>query len=119
MGDGDAALDRPGPAPESGRPGHAASGSFLGRRGARWPAPLGAVALVVLGVNVITVASASAAIITSQASLVDGPLLIHKTVSGNQVNTSKLPVATLYWRVSAVDSNGPGMWSTSFQLTVT
>jgi hypothetical protein len=46
------------------------------------------------------------------------PLLLHKTVNGNQVNTAKLPVGTLYWRVRAVDSNGPGMWSTTFQLTV-
>ncbi len=47
------------------------------------------------------------------------PLVIHKSVSANQVNTSKLPDGTLFWRVRAVDSNGPGMWSTTFQLTVT
>ena len=47
------------------------------------------------------------------------PILIHKTVRGNQVDTRKLPVGTLYWRVRAVDSNGPGLWSTPFQLTVT
>ena len=76
MVDGDTALDRPGPASRRDGRGHAASGSFLGQRGARWLAPLGAVALVVLGVNVIGVASASAAIVTSQASLVDGQLTI-------------------------------------------
>ncbi len=47
------------------------------------------------------------------------PFVIHKTTSGNQVNTKKLPIGTLYWRVRALDANGPGMWSTPFLLTVT
>ena len=77
MGDRDTALERPEPESEHGRRGgHAARGSFLGRRGGRWLAPLSALGLVVLGVNVIVVASAGAAIVTSQASLVDGQLTI-------------------------------------------
>jgi hypothetical protein len=46
------------------------------------------------------------------------PLVLDRTVKSNQVNTSKLPAATLFWRVRALDSNGPGAWSVTFQLTV-
>lgn len=46
------------------------------------------------------------------------PLVLDKTVTGNQVNTSTLPVGTLFWRVRAMDSNGPGAWSVTFTLTV-
>jgi hypothetical protein len=47
------------------------------------------------------------------------PLVLDKTTKDNQLNTTTLPVGTLYWRVRAVDSNGPGAWSATFQLTVT
>jgi hypothetical protein len=48
------------------------------------------------------------------------PLVLDRKVTGNQVNTSKLPVGTLFWRVRAMDSLGnPGAWSITFQLTVT
>jgi hypothetical protein len=47
------------------------------------------------------------------------PLVLDKTVTGNQVNTSTLPTGTLFWRVRAMDSKGnPGAWSVTFQLTV-
>lgn len=47
------------------------------------------------------------------------PLVLDRKVTGNQVNTSKLPVGTLSWRVRAMDSLGrPGAWSVTFQLTV-
>jgi hypothetical protein len=46
------------------------------------------------------------------------PLVLDRTVMGNQVNTTKLPAGTLFWRVRAMDSNGPGDWSVTFQLTV-
>lgn len=47
------------------------------------------------------------------------PLVLDRAVKGNQVNTSKLPVGGLFWRVRAVDSKGnPGAWSDTFQLTV-
>jgi hypothetical protein len=46
------------------------------------------------------------------------PLVLDRTVKGNQVNTTKLPTGTLFWRVRALDSNGPGAWSVTFQLTV-
>jgi hypothetical protein len=48
------------------------------------------------------------------------PLVLDRKVTGNQANTSKLPVGTLFWRVRAMDSLGnPGAWSVTFQLTVT
>ena len=47
------------------------------------------------------------------------PLVLDKKVTGNQVTTSTLPVGGLFWRVRAMDSAGPGAWSTTFQLTVT
>jgi hypothetical protein len=48
------------------------------------------------------------------------PLVLDRRVTGNQVNTSKLPAGTLFWRVRAMDSLGnPGTWSVTFQLTVT
>lgn len=47
------------------------------------------------------------------------PLVLDKKVTGNQLNTSTLPVGSLFWRVRAMDSAGPGAWSTTFQLTVT
>jgi hypothetical protein len=48
------------------------------------------------------------------------PLVLDKKVTTNQVNTRKLPVGTLFWRVRALDSKGnPGTWSATFQLTVT
>jgi hypothetical protein len=47
------------------------------------------------------------------------PLVLDKKVTGNQVNTSTLPVGSLFWRVRAMDSAGPGAWSATFQLTVT
>ena len=47
------------------------------------------------------------------------PLVLDKTPKSNQVNSSSLPVGTLYWRARAVDANGPGVWSVTFQLTVT
>ena len=35
------------------------------------------------------------------------------------MNTSTLPVGSLFWRVRAMDSLGnPGAWSVTFQLTV-
>jgi hypothetical protein len=34
------------------------------------------------------------------------------------VNASTLPAGSLSWRVRAMDSAGPGAWSTTFQLTV-
>lgn len=47
------------------------------------------------------------------------PLGIDKKVTGNQFNTSTLPVGSLFWRVRAMDSLGrPGAWSVTFQLTV-
>jgi hypothetical protein len=47
------------------------------------------------------------------------PLVLDKKPTGNQFNTSTLPVGSLFWRVRAVDSLGnPGAWSTTFQLTV-
>ena len=47
------------------------------------------------------------------------PLVIDKKVTGNQFNTSTLPVGSLFWRVRAMDSLGrPGAWSVTFQLTV-
>jgi hypothetical protein len=47
------------------------------------------------------------------------PLVLDRTVKSNEVNTSKLPVGTLFWRVRALDSKGnPGTWSVTFQLTV-
>jgi hypothetical protein len=46
------------------------------------------------------------------------PLVLDRTVTGNQVSTSKLPAGTLSWRVRALDSQGPGGWSVTFQLTV-
>jgi hypothetical protein len=46
------------------------------------------------------------------------PLVLDKTVTTNQVNTSTLPTGTLFWRVRALDANGPGAWSVTFQLTV-
>jgi hypothetical protein len=47
------------------------------------------------------------------------PLVLDKTSKSNQVNTTSLPVGTLHWRVRAVDANGPGAWSVTFQLTIT
>jgi hypothetical protein len=47
------------------------------------------------------------------------PLVLDRTPKGTQVNTSTLPVGTLYWRARAVDANGPGTWSVTFQLTIT
>ena len=52
------------------------------------------------------------------ASAFTPPLVLDKTVTGNQVNTTKLPVGTLFWRVRAMDSQGPGAWSVTFTLTV-
>jgi hypothetical protein len=47
------------------------------------------------------------------------PLVLDRKPSGNQVNTSTLPVGSLFWRVRALDSLGnPGAWSVTFQLTV-
>ena len=47
------------------------------------------------------------------------PLVLDRRVKTNQVNTSTLPVGTLFWRVRALDSLGnPGTWSVTFQLTV-
>jgi hypothetical protein len=46
------------------------------------------------------------------------PLVLDRTVKGNQLNTTKLPAGTLFWRVRGKDSNGPGAWSAPFQLTV-
>jgi hypothetical protein len=46
------------------------------------------------------------------------PLVLDKKLTGNQVNTSTLPVGSLSWRVRAMDSAGPGAWSTTFQLTI-
>jgi peptidoglycan hydrolase-like protein with peptidoglycan-binding domain len=46
------------------------------------------------------------------------PLVLDRKPTGNQVNTSTLPVGTLFWRVRAVDSAGPGAWSATFQLTI-
>jgi hypothetical protein len=46
------------------------------------------------------------------------PLVLDRTPKGNQVNTSTLPVGTLFWGVRAMDFVGPGDWSTTFQLTV-
>jgi hypothetical protein len=47
------------------------------------------------------------------------PLVLDRKVTGNQVNTSTLPVGSLFWRVRAMDSLGnPGAWSVTFQLTV-
>jgi hypothetical protein len=36
-----------------------------------------------------------------------------------ELDTAKLPVEALFWRVRALDSDGPGAWSVVFQLTVT
>jgi hypothetical protein len=48
------------------------------------------------------------------------PLVLDKKVTTNQVNTRKLPVRTLFWRVRGLDSQvNPGTWSATFQLTVT
>jgi hypothetical protein len=48
-----------------------------------------------------------------------GPLVLDREPTGNQVNTSTLPVGSLFWRVRAMDSLGdPGAWSVTFQLTV-
>ena len=47
------------------------------------------------------------------------PLILDRTVKGNQVNDSKLPAGDLFWRVRAMDSKAnPGAWSVTFQLTV-
>jgi hypothetical protein len=47
------------------------------------------------------------------------PLVLDRTPKGNQVNTTILPVGTLYWRARAIDSDGPGAWSITSQLSVT
>jgi hypothetical protein len=54
------------------------------------------------------------------SSAFTAPLVLDKKVTTNQVNTRKLPVGTLFWRVRGLDSQGnPGTWSATFQLTVT
>jgi hypothetical protein len=55
----------------------------------------------------------------ASSSAFTAPLVLDRKVKNNQVNTSKLPAGTLFWRVRAMDSLGnPGAWSVTFQLTV-
>jgi hypothetical protein len=46
------------------------------------------------------------------------PLVLDRKAKSNQIDTTKLPAGGLFWRVRAVDSQGPGDWSVTFQLTV-
>ena len=56
--------------------------------------------------------------VANNASLTP-PLVLDRKPTGHQVNTSTLPVGSLFWRVRAMDSLGsPGAWSVTFQLTV-
>jgi hypothetical protein len=55
----------------------------------------------------------------SESSTFDPPAVLDKTIKTNELDTTKLPVAALFWRVRALDSEGPGAWSPVFQLTVT
>jgi hypothetical protein len=72
----------------------------------------------VLGVDVFGVEGPSP-VRTLTIRAPNGPLVLDRAVTGNQVNASKLPVGGLFWRVRAVDSKGnPGAWSDTFQLTV-
>jgi hypothetical protein len=87
VGDSHTALVRSDRESGRGRRGRrTALGSFFGSRRGRWLRPLGAVGLVVLGINVTAAAPASAAIVTTQASLVDGNLTI--VGSGAQPNST-------------------------------
>jgi len=54
----------------------------------------------------------------ANSSAFTAPLVLDRTSTGNQINTATLPAGTLFWRVRALDSQGPGDWSVTFQLTV-
>jgi hypothetical protein len=55
----------------------------------------------------------------SDSSTFDAPLVLDNTLTTNESDATKLPVGALFWRVRALDSEGPGAWSPVFQLTVT
>jgi hypothetical protein len=54
----------------------------------------------------------------SASSTFDPPLVLDNTLTTHELDTAKLPVGALFWRVRAIDSNGQGPWSPVFQLTV-
>jgi hypothetical protein len=44
----------------------------------------------------------------SHSSTFDAPLVLDTMLATNKLDTTKLPVGALFWRVRAIDSNGPG-----------
>jgi hypothetical protein len=47
------------------------------------------------------------------------PLVIDQSVTGNELDTSTLPMGTLFWRVRALNSNNnPGLRTAVFMLNV-